>query len=85
MRYQRHFYAVKHDLYFVAIFNSGAPAAEGRQTEPHTHIRELKGTYELIFSCLPWVGGYCSWARTHDDDDGGGGGVAQHGGHTPII
>ena len=56
--------------------NSGAPAAEGRQAEPHTHIRELKGTHELIFSC--------SWARTHDDD-GGGGGVAQQGSHTPIL
>ena len=26
---------------------SGAPAAEGRQTEPHTHIREQKETHEL--------------------------------------
>ena len=34
---------------------SGAPAAEGRQAEPHTHIRELKGTHELIFSCVPWL------------------------------
>ena len=30
--------------------NSGAPAA--RQAEPHTHIREQKETYELIFSCV---------------------------------
>ena len=36
-------------------FNSGAPAAEGRQAEPHTHIRELKETHELIFSCVPWL------------------------------
>ena len=35
--------------------DSGAPAAEGRQAEPHTHIRELKGTHELIFSCVPWL------------------------------
>ena len=34
---------------------SGAPAAEGRQAEPHTHIRELKGTHEMIFSCVPWL------------------------------
>ena len=34
---------------------SGAPAAEGRQAEPHTHIRELKGAHELIFSCVPWL------------------------------
>ena len=34
---------------------SGAPAAEGRQAEPYTHIRELKGTHELIFSCVPWL------------------------------
>ena len=35
--------------------NSGAPAAEGRQAEPHTHIRKLKGTHELIFSCVSWL------------------------------
>ena len=34
---------------------SGAPAAEGRQAEPHTHIRKLKGTHELIFSCVSWL------------------------------
>ena len=34
---------------------SGAPAARGRQAEPHTHIRELKGTHEMIFSCVPWL------------------------------
>ena len=34
---------------------SGAPAAEGCQAEPHTHIRELKGTHESIFSCVPWL------------------------------
>ena len=34
---------------------SGAPAAEGHQAEPHTHIRELKGTHEMIFSCVPWL------------------------------
>ena len=36
-------------------YNSGAPAAEGRQAEPHTHIRKLKGTHELIFSCVSWL------------------------------
>ena len=36
--------------------NSGAQAAEGRQAEPHTRIRELKGTHELIFSCVPASG-----------------------------
>ena len=35
--------------------HSGAPAAEGRQAEPHTHIRKLKGTHELIFSCVSWL------------------------------
>ena len=35
--------------------DSGAPAAEGRQAEPHTHIRKLKGTHELIFSCVSWL------------------------------
>ena len=39
----------------VCIYNSGAPAAEGRQAEPHTHIRKLKGTHELIFSCVSWL------------------------------
>ena len=39
----------------INFINSGAPAAEGRQAEPHTHIRELKGTHELIFSCVPWL------------------------------
>ena len=34
---------------------SGAPVAEGRQAEPHTHIRELKGAHEMIFSCVPWL------------------------------
>ena len=34
---------------------SGAPAAEGRQAEPHTHIRKLKGTHELLFSCVSWL------------------------------
>ena len=29
--------------------------AQGRQAEPHTHIRELKGTHEMIFSCVPWL------------------------------
>ena len=44
-------------LHFLMIQYScsGAPAAEGRQAEPHTHIRELKGTQELIFSCVPWL------------------------------
>ena len=37
------------------FLNSGAPAAEGRQAEPHTHIRKLKGTHELIFSCVSWL------------------------------
>ena len=36
-------------------YYSGAPAAEGRQAEPHTHIRKLKGTHELIFSCVSWL------------------------------
>ena len=39
----------------LVYFNSGAPAAEGRQAEPHTHIRKLKGTHELIFSCVSWL------------------------------
>ena len=39
----------------LEMSNSGAPAAEGLQAEPHTHIRELKGTHELIFSCVPWL------------------------------
>ena len=26
-----------------------------RKAEPHSHIRELKGTPELIFSCVPWL------------------------------
>ena len=49
-------------LFFVFFFSmplltlySGAPAAEGRQAEPHTHIRKLKGTHELIFSCVSWL------------------------------
>ena len=44
---------------------SGAPAAEGCQAEPHTHIRELKGTHELIFSCVPWLAVLlvCAYAR----------------------
>ena len=40
--------------YFTSDY-SGAPAAEGRQAEPHTHIRKLKGTHELIFSCVSWL------------------------------
>ena len=28
---------------------------EGRQAEPHTHIREQKETHELIFSCVSWL------------------------------
>ena len=35
--------------------NSRAPAAKGHQAEPHTHIRELKETHELIFSCVSWL------------------------------
>ena len=42
-------------LYEAELDNSGAPAAEGRQAEPHTHIRKLKGTHELIFSCVSWL------------------------------
>ena len=30
---------------WLNLYISGAPAAEGRQAEPHTHIRELKGTH----------------------------------------
>ena len=60
--------------------NSGAPAAEGRQAEPHTHIRKLKGTHELIFSCVSWLAVLLVGAYDDDDDDDGGG-VAQHGGH----
>ena len=41
--------------YFDLYVFSGATAAEARQAEPHTHIRELKGTHELIFSCVPWL------------------------------
>ena len=52
--------------------NSGAPAAEGRQAEPHT--------IELIFSWLSWLAVLLAGAN---DDDGDGGGVAQHGGHVP--
>ena len=44
-----------HWQYFFLKDNSGAPAAEGRQAEPHTHIRKLKGTHELIFSCVSWL------------------------------
>ena len=29
--------------------------AEGRQAEPHTHIRKQKETHELIFSCVSWL------------------------------
>ena len=47
------FHARVHTL--LVRFHSGAPAAEGRQAEPHTHIRELKGTHEMIFSCVPWL------------------------------
>ena len=39
----------------IKVYHSGAPAAEGRQAEPHTHIRKLKGTHELIFSCVSWL------------------------------
>ena len=39
----------------ICRHNSGAPAAQGRQAEPHTHIRKLKGTHELIFSCVSWL------------------------------
>ena len=39
----------------ILVGISGAPVADGRQAEPHTHIRELKGTHELIFSCVPWL------------------------------
>ena len=53
-----------------------------RQAEPHTHIKELKGTHEVIFSCVPWLAVLLVGAYAHDDD---GGGVAQNGGHTPII
>ena len=41
--------------YILLTINSGAPAAEGRQAEPHTHIREQKETHELIFSCVSWL------------------------------
>ena len=37
------------------LYDSGAPAAEGCQAEPHTHIRKLKGTHELIFSYVSWL------------------------------
>ena len=56
--------------------SSGAPAAKGHQAEPHTHIRKLKETHELIFSCVSWLAVLLVGA--HDDD-----GVAQHGDHTP--
>ena len=66
------YHSVRHGLGFFICFNSGAPAAEGRQAEPHTHIsgapaaegrqaephthiRKLKGTHELIFSCVSWL------------------------------
>ena len=41
---------------FSNSYISGAPAAEGRQAEPHTHIRELKGTHELAIIEWGWVG-----------------------------
>ena len=34
-----------------AVFDSGAPTAEGRQAEPHTQ-RKVKETHELLFSWL---------------------------------
>ena len=58
---------------------SGAPAAEGRQAEPHTH-RKVKETQELIFSWLSWLAVLLAGVY---DDGGDDGGVAQHGGHTP--
>ena len=45
----------KNKLCLISILYSGAQAAEGRQEEPHTHIREKKETYELIFSCVSWL------------------------------
>ena len=43
------------DVQYLLSPHSGAPVAEGRQAEPHTHIRELKETRELIFSCVSWL------------------------------
>ena len=37
-----------------AVFDSGAPTAEGRQAEPHTQ-RKVKETHELLFSWLAVV------------------------------
>ena len=53
--YVENYYRVFTISFLNSLSNSGAPAAEGRQAEPHTHIRELKGTHELIFSCVPWL------------------------------
>ena len=62
----------------VEVNFSGAPAAQGRQSEPHTH-RKVRETHELIFSWLSWLAVLLEGAY---DDDGDEGGVAQHGGHT---
>ena len=49
------YYLRQTDRFVYLECYSGAPAAKGRQAEPHTHIRELKGTHEMIFSCVPWL------------------------------
>ena len=43
------------DLHERVVTDSRAEAAEGRQAEPHTHIREQKETHELIFACVSWL------------------------------
>ena len=52
------YYILAFEMFFsdkIDNNNSGAPAAEGRQAEPHTHIREQKETHGLIFSCVSWL------------------------------
>ena len=69
----------KYSLKNYAHDYSGAPAAEGRQAEPHTH-RKVKETHELIFSWLSWLAVLLTGAY---DDDGDDSGVEQHSGYTP--
>ena len=66
----------KQNVSIREVSYSGAPAAERRLAEPHTH-RKVKETHELIFSWLSWLAALPAGA--YDDD----GGVAQHDGHTP--
>ena len=67
----------KQNISIREVSYSGAPAAEGRQAEPHTHGK-VKETHELIFSWLSLLAVLLAGAP-HGCD----GGVAQHGGHAP--